>query len=152
MNESIIYQEEQHFYPWLIILIVVVCLLGVVIPVAAGVPVSHPSIWMSVLVIGIIFLVVWLFRKLTVMITPTHLVFGFPIWKKRLRLDAISVGGVVTIPFFAGAGIHCWGGKLYVNAKVGRGVSVSAGDKTYVIGSDSPESLTDAIQTGVGNW
>ena len=152
MDESVLYSEEQSFYPWLIWLIVIACALGIIIPVSVGVPFGHSSIWIEILMFAILLAAFWLFRKLMVVITPTQLIFGFPVWKKKLRLDTIAVGNVVSIPFMAGAGIHCWRGKTFVNARTGKGVEVTSNDKTYVIGSNSPELLMESIRSAVANW
>jgi hypothetical protein len=152
MDESVLYTEEQRFYPWVIWMIVIACAAAIFVPVSFGVPLGHSSIWISVLVYAVLIIVFWLFRKLMVVITPTQLIFGFPVWKKKLRLDNVLVGDVVTIPFMAGAGIHYWAGKMFVNARWGRGVEVTSNSKTYVIGSDSPDTLIEYIRSAVANW
>jgi hypothetical protein len=152
MVESVLYSEEQRFYPWLIWLIVVACAVAIIIPVSLGVPFGHSSIWISVLIYVVLVVIFWLFRKLMVVITPTELIFGYPVWKKKLRLDTIMVGSVVSIPFMAGAGIHYWAGKMFVNARMGKGVEVTSNNKTYVIGSNSPETLMESIRSAVANW
>jgi hypothetical protein len=152
MEESVLYKEEQKFYPWVIWLIVIACASGIIIPLSVGVPFSHSSIWIGVLVYALLVVVFWLFRKLMVVITPTQLIFGYPIWKKKLRLDITIVGSVVSIPFMAGAGIHYWAGKMFVNARWGKGVEVTSNNKTYVIGSNSPEILMESIRSAVANW
>jgi len=152
MDKSILYQEKQPIYSWLIVLVFVACALGLIIPAAFGVRLDHQAMRPGEIMMVAILIVIWLFRKLIVVITPTQLTFGFPIWKKRLRLDTIVVGGVVTIPFLAGFGIHFCGKRMYVNAKMGRGVELTAKDRRYVIGSDSPEKLDNAIRSAVANW
>jgi hypothetical protein len=152
VDESVLYSEEQRFYPWLIWLIIIAFAIAIIIPLSVGVSFSHSSIWITMLTYAILIVVFWLFRKLMVVITPTQLIFGFPIWKKKLRLDTIMVGSVVKIPFIAGAGIHCWGGKTFINARMGKGVEVTSNEKTYVIGSDGPDTLLESVRSAVANW
>lgn len=149
MNAAIVYQEEQRFYPWLIALIFVACALSIVIPMMCGVPLGDFGLWIGAIAFGIVFLAFWLFRKLIVQITPSQLIFGFPVWKVRLPLSNLEVTGVVMIPKIAGAGMHYWAGKAYYNAKMGHGVEVKSGGKTYVIGSDTPDMLSDMIKSVV---
>jgi len=152
MDQSILYQEEQPIYTWMIVLVFVVCALGLIIPAAFGVRLDHPSMRPGEITMLGVLAMIWLFRKLRVVVTATQLLFGFPVWKKRLRLDMITVGGVVAIPFMAGFGIHFWGKRMYINAKMGKGVEVIAKDRKYVIGSDSPEKLDNALKSAVANW
>jgi hypothetical protein len=147
MNESVIYQEEQTLYPWLMALITLVCLSGIIVSILMGVPLREHGTWVAWLVVIVVVILLGLFRKLTVQITPTQLVFGYPIWKKRAPLNEVLVGEVVKIPYVAGMGIHYWAGKTYVNARMGGGLEVIIGGRTFVIGSNQPHRLSSAIKS-----
>ena len=123
---GVIYQEEQQLYSWIIVSVIVICLLSIVVPLLFGRIQDVVGLWIGAGAILFVFAAMWLFRKLIVQITTTHLIFGYPVWKVKLLLEGLQVQGVVEIPKMAGAGIHCWKGKTYYNAKVGKGVEVKS--------------------------
>ena len=149
MDESVIYHEEQQFYPWLIALILIACLAGIIVPLSFGAPLFKSGTWIGILVFIILVVVFWGFRKMTVQITPSLLIFGFPYWKVRIPVQEVMVGSVLPIPWIAGLGIHYWGGKIYFNAKMSQGLEIVVGNKTYVIGTDSAERLAEALRSTI---
>jgi hypothetical protein len=149
MDESVIYQEEQQFYPWLIALILLACLAGIIVPLSFGAPLFKSGTWIGILVFIFLVVIFWGFRKMTVQVTPTQLIFGFPYWKVRIPLQEVMVGSKLPIPWIAGLGIHYWGGKTYFNARMSQGLEIMVGSKAYVIGTDSAEKLAKALQSAI---
>ena len=150
MNETVLYQEEQQFYSWVMYLIGVSCVVLVLLPLCLGASTKDPGIWIGLTAMALVLAVCWLFRKLVVQLTPTHLIFGFPVWKIKLSIDDFEIGEVVTIPVIAGAGVHYWRGRTYFNAKMGSGLEVTTIKKTYVIGSDDPDNLAETLRSMIG--
>ena len=104
--------------------------------------------WQSVMMAGLALIaggVIWGLTQLTVEVYPGELRFGFPLWRKRIPADRIEVGGVESISFAAGIGIHFWRGRWVYNARFGRGVMLKAGKRAYLLGSDHPERLQSAL-------
>ena len=150
MIETVLYQEEQQFYSWVMYLIVASCMVVVLLPLCLGGTLMEPGTWIGVAAMVLVLAVCWLFRKLVVQLTPTHLMFGFPVWKIQLSTDDFEIGEVVTIPVIAGAGVHYWRGRTYFNAKMGSGLEITTIKKTYVIGSDDPNNLAEALRSMIG--
>lgn len=150
MDEAVLYQEEQRFYSWVIYLVVAACVGMVLLPLCLGVTLMDQGTWIGVAAMMLVLVICWLFRKLVVQLTPTHLIFGFPVWKVILSVDDFDIGEVVAIPITAGAGVHYWRGKTYFNAKMGCGLEVTTIKKTYVIGSDDPDQLAEALRSMIG--
>ena len=150
MNETVLYQEEQRFYSWMLYLIVAGCLVVVFLPMGLGASLKEPGAWIGLAAMVLVLVVCWLFRKLMVQLTPTYLIFGFPIWKVKLPTDDFEIGEVVTIPVTAGAGVHYWRGKTYFNARMGGGLEIVTDKRTYVIGSNDPEQLSETLRSMIG--
>jgi hypothetical protein len=131
-------------------LIVAGCLVVVFLPMGLGATLKEPGTWIGVAAMVLVLVICWLFRKLVVQLTPTHLNFGFPIWKVTLSTDDFDVGDVVNIPITAGAGVHYWRGKTFFNARMGSGLEIVTEKRTYVIGSDDPEQLSETLRAMIG--
>ena len=90
--------------------------------------------------------VIWLgFTTFSIVVTPTELRFGFPIFRKRFPLTTVQVGDVDKIGFLAGIGIHFWAGKWVYNARFGSGVNITHGRVRYLLGSNQPEHFQSAL-------
>jgi hypothetical protein len=87
--------------------------------------------------------------RLDIVVTPTRLTFGLPIFKKNFALTALEVGGIEKISWLAGIGIHRWRSHWVFNAHFGRGVRLKAGRTYYLLGSEQPERLLAALQQAV---
>lgn len=90
-------------------------------------------------------IVLWGFTALNIVVTPTELRFGFPIYRKRFPLERVEVGDVERIALIAGIGIHFWAGKWVYNARFGLGVNIKRGRSRYLLGSNQPEQLQNAL-------
>lgn len=104
--------------------------------------------WQSALMIGLALIaggITWGLTEFFVEVFPRELHFGFPIWRKRVLLDELAVGEVETIPFGAGMGIHFYRNRWVYNARLGRGVAITANKRNYLLGSDQPERLQAAL-------
>lgn len=89
--------------------------------------------------------VLWGFTVFSVVVTPTELRFGFPIFRKRFPLGEVEIGDVERIGLMAGIGIHLWNRKWVYNARLGRGVNIRHGRFQYLVGSNEPEQLQNAL-------
>ena len=94
-------------------------------------------------------LVFWGFTQFTVVVTPTELRFGFPLFRKRFAFDEIQVGETERITLLAGIGIHYWAGRWVYNARLGEGVNVSHGKYRYLLGSRHPRELQHVLMERV---
>ena len=103
-------------------------------------------------IMGIAIVLLLLSMVMKVVITTTELRFGFPFWRVRLSLEELEVIGVEPIPLLAGVGIHFSRGKWVYNARLGEGIHlVVAGKKHYLIGSDNPQTLFNALKTATAS-
>lgn len=104
--------------------------------------------WQLVMMAGLALIaggVIWGLTQFSVEVSAGELRFGFPLWRKRIPAGKIEVGGMETVSFAAGIGIHFWRGRWVYNARFGRGVVVKSGKATYLLGSDHPERLQNAL-------
>jgi hypothetical protein len=141
--ETTIYRESQVMkFRWLLTLVGVV-----VMAVGAWQTWPHQPFESVIMILFALLFAVILygFTEFSVVITPTELRFGFPIYRKRFRLTEISVGDIEKIAVLAGIGIHFWNRKWVYNARYGRGVNIRHGRFLYLLGSDQPEQLQHAL-------
>ena len=97
---------------------------------------------------GFVVLLIFLAMVMKVVVTSSELRFGFAFWRVRFPLKDVEVLGVEPIPLLAGIGIHYHRGKWVYNARQGQGTHiVYQGKKHYLIGSDNPETLFNALKT-----
>ena len=89
--------------------------------------------------------VLWGITVFNIVVTPTELRFGFPIYRKRFPLAQVAVGDVERIALIAGIGIHFWAGKWVYNARYGRGVNIKHGRFRFLLGSNQPEHLQNTL-------
>jgi hypothetical protein len=104
--------------------------------------------WQSAMLAGMAIIaagVIWGLTQFSVEISSSEIRFGFPLWRKKYRVGDLEVGAVEAIPFGAGIGIHFWRRKWVYNARFGRGVIVKTGKTTYLLGSNYPERLQNAL-------
>ena len=104
--------------------------------------------WQSVMMVGMALIaggIIWGLTQLSVEVYSREIRFGFPLWRKTYPLSDIAVGDVEEIPFGAGIGIHFWRKKWVYNARFGRGLTIRAGKVVYLLGSDHPERLQNAL-------
>jgi hypothetical protein len=92
--------------------------------------------------------VLWGFTEFSVVVTPTEVRFGFPLFRKHFALSEIQVGETQRIALLAGIGIHYWQGKWVYNSRYGEGVNISRGRRSYLLGSRHPLELQNALMQG----
>ena len=145
--ETPIHKESQTIPKWLLFL--VVCVVVLLVVLAVWLPDEREM--MSTIIAfasGFIVLLVFLAMVMKVVVTSNELRFGFPFWRVRFPLKDVEVLGVEPIPLLAGIGIHYHRGKWVYNARQGQGVHlVCRKEKHYLIGSDNPEVLYNALKT-----
>lgn len=143
IDETPIFEETQRLFLWNFIVAVSAA------AIFCGIYFSMQESWAIYLALGAALLdliVLSGFARLSIVVTPTELRFGLPIWTKRFALSDVTVGEVEKISLAAGIGIH-WMGKYWVyNARLGRGVRLTARGTNYLLGSRDPEKLMRALQ------
>jgi hypothetical protein len=145
--EAPVYEETQSMqFRWVVLMLTVAAMVASTIA-AHGDVVDY--VWISVLAVGI-FLLLWKLLIFRVIVTKTEIRFGYPFWRKRIPLTEVRVGTVDAIPLWAGVGIHLWRDRWVYNGRLGRGVTLRSGGRTYLVGSDLPESLQSALLTSGG--
>lgn len=85
------------------------------------------------------------FMRMQTRVTISELTFGPNIWTRRIPAAEINVVGPQKIPFMAGVGIHRYRGKIYYNMRLGKGLEIKHGKRTYVIGSAKLEEFQAAL-------
>ncbi len=149
--ETPIHQERQPLSRALFLLVMVIIagciLLSVMMTQGERI---FDTIFLVIMGIAISLLLMSMIMK--VVITSTELRFGFPFWRVRLPLNEVEIIGVEPIPLMAGVGIHFSRGRWVYNARLGEGVHlVVAGKKHYLIGSDNPQALFNALKTATAS-
>ena len=103
---------------------------------------------MILLAAGFVF-VFCAFTVFTVVVTPTELRFGFPIFRKRFQLAEVEIGEVERIGVLAGIGIHFWNRKWVYNGRFGQGVNIRHGRYRYLVGTGRPAELQNVLMQSV---
>ncbi|MCB9367006.1 MAG: hypothetical protein H6506_02535 [Calditrichaeota bacterium] len=114
------------------------------IPVFLRIPAILTAIML--LIAGVMTLFVWKLMAMKTLVTSEEFQFGPTIGGKRVRISDVTVYGVEEIPRGAGTGVHRYKGKLYYNARGGRGVAVKISGKEFVVGSGRSEELISALR------
>lgn len=86
------------------------------------------------------------FMRMHTRVTFNELSFGPSIWKQRIPATELNVVGPKKIPLMAGIGIHRFRGVTYYNMRLGNGLEIKHGKRTYVIGSAKIEEFQAALQ------
>lgn len=107
---------------------------------------ENPESALIMVVFSALFAVIlWGFTEFTVVVTPTELRFGFPLFRKHFPLSEVQVGDTEHITLLAGIGIHYWHGKWVYNSRYGDGVNIVRGKRRYLLGSRHPLELQHAL-------
>ncbi len=87
------------------------------------------------------------FMRMYTRVTQSSLSFGTSFLLRRtLPATELEVVGPQAIPFLAGIGVHYFRGKIYYNMRLGKGLEVKHGKRTYVIGSARLEEFQAALR------
>ena len=142
--------ERQSFALW-----VHVVILACVAPgIAAGVAAPDPGAkWAILIPVSLVLLIYGMFTPMTVRVDSERLrvdfgVFGWPKWDFPIG-EIQSAEAIEFSPLrdFGGWGIK--GGKLgmCLNQRGDRGVKIAHAGRSYIIGSDDPDALAQALHT-----
>jgi hypothetical protein len=142
-----LYHEKQRFGLLIIIGIGVAFVVGIL---ATQIAQQKADLFPVLLFAAIAFVVLWGFSSMTITVTMSDLVFGFPLYRKRIPLSKVEVGAIERITFFYGIGIHYVRGWWVFNAKLGRGLRVNIGKTRYLIGCEEPERLQATLLERTG--
>lgn len=138
-----LYEEHQSFS--LLIGIAIFAALAAVAPFVLA-PRAQSNLIASGALAAAMLLLLASFRRLTIVVTAMELRFGFPLIGKRLPLRDVQVGDVLPITFWYGWGIHYIRGMWVWNARLGRGVQIRSGRRTYLLGTEQAERLQSVLR------
>jgi hypothetical protein len=123
--------------------------------VAIGIIVVNTGVnWVATTVLGVLAVIAVLFHRLTVVINEEELVmqFGPGVIRKRFKLNEIESCQAVRIPWYYG-----WGIRLTPRGMVFRVSGFDAVQirlitgKEYLIGTDVPQGLEEAIRQAISS-
>jgi hypothetical protein len=101
----------------------------------------------------IVFLVGGSFHMLTVTVTHHFIQVQFSLMfiRKRIWFNKIAGLDIVRVPWYWGIGIRWTSEGVLYNVAPGRAVAVRLrSGRSFLIGSDEPEKLAEAIESAVG--
>ncbi|MCD6362157.1 MAG: hypothetical protein J7M38_14965 [Armatimonadetes bacterium] len=142
--------ERQAFAAWVHLLLIVCVVLGIWVGLAAP---NSAARWSILLSVGLVLVLYAMFTPMTVRVNSERLAvdFGFLGWP-RWRFPIAEITSAEVLQFspmrdFGGWGIK--GGRLgmCLNQRGDRGVRIEFRGRRYVIGSDDPEALLQALHT-----
>jgi hypothetical protein len=131
-----------------------VIIVGIVAAMAAiGIILANTgSNWIAIAVLVVLAVVLVLFHSLTVVINEEELVvqFGLGTIHKRFRLSEIDSCEAVRIPWYYGWGIRLTPQGMVFRVSGFRAVHVRlTTGKEYLIGTDVPQELEEAIRQAI---
>jgi hypothetical protein len=141
------YQHTQVGYLNIITIAVAMVLIGILLPITG-------NNWITIVVLIILGVVLVLFSTLTVAIWEDELEirFGPGLIRKRFKLNEIESCQVVKSPWYYGWGIRVTPrGTLYrVSGFYSVEINLKTGKK-YLIGTDVPQELEEAIKQTINS-
>ncbi len=142
--------ERQHLASWVHFVLWFCVVTGVTAGVAAP---AGAERWTILIPVSLVALIYVLLTPLTVRVNSECLeaTFGLLGWP-RWRFPVGEIIGARVIEFsplrdFGGWGIKSGPLGMCLNQRGSRGVIFAHGDRSYVIGSDDPEALLQALHT-----
>lgn len=147
MTDTPLFHEKQRFA---LLLVIAVGVAFVLVILAMQIAQQKAELLPVLLAAALAGAALWGFSSMTITVTMTDLVFGFPFYRKRIALNQVEVGEIERISFFYGIGIHYVRGWWIFNAKLGRGLRINVGKTRYLIGSDQPEKFQAVLLERVG--
>jgi hypothetical protein len=123
--------------------------------VAIGIIMADMGInWIAAAVLVVLAVIVVLFHRLTVVINEEELVvqFGPGVIRKRFKLNEIKSCQAVKIPWYYGWGIRATPQGMVFRVSGFRAVQIRLiTGKEYLIGTDVPQELEEAIRQIIGH-
>ncbi|MBA7657078.1 hypothetical protein ES703_65008 [subsurface metagenome] len=139
------YEHTQVGYLIIVAIVAAMVLIGIILA-TAGIN------WIAIVVLVILAVALVLFPSLTVIIWEEELVvqFGPGLIRKRFKLNEIQSCQAVKIPWYYGWGIRSiLNGMLFrVSGFQAVGINRRTGKK-YLIGTDVPQELEEAIRQAI---
>ena len=102
---------------------------------------------------GFVLILLSLFATLTVTVANDLiiLVFGIGLVRFKFKMSDVAAAKIIRIKWYSGYGIHGWPGKgwlINVSGLDAIDLTMKNGMR-YIIGTDEPRKLYDAIATGI---
>ena len=123
--------------------------------VAIGIIMTDMGInWIAAAVLVVLAVIVVLFHRLTVVINEEELVvrFGPGVIRKRFKLNEIESCQAVKIPWYYGWGIRATPQGMVFRVSGFHAVQVKlTTGKEFLIGTDVPQELEEAIRQAIGH-
>ena len=121
--------------------------------VAIGIVMANAGVnWIAAAVLAVLAVIVVLFHCLTVTINEEELVvqFGLGVIRKRFKLDEIQSCQAVRIPWYYGWGIRLTPQGMAFRVSGFHAVQIRLiTGKEYLIGTDVPQELEEAIRQAI---
>lgn len=149
------YEERQRFAMWVYVLVLVI-----MIAAAASLLVAETSVTVLIIVVMFIVILNWLYLITRVSDDKLYVRFGIilPIGWKRIPIDEmLEIRSVQYRPLRDAGG---WGFKLgrfegswcfFYNTRGNRGVFIRTARRNYIVGSQFPEQLYNALMSATSS-
>jgi hypothetical protein len=142
--EVLLFEERQSLC-WRYILPVLVLTAYISYFVTTN-PQMHDADRLMVRIIALLGLVAAAgFSSMRTRVTREALHFGFPLWRKRAKLTALTVEGIEPMKLWYGIGVQWMGGMWIYTVHMGEGVKVRINGRPYLIGSRDPVQLQQVL-------
>lgn len=150
------YYKEKQDLVWWVKYLFLIGISGILLGLVFSPNDPETPFWLTpfLILIGLFLIFMYVnFRSLEIKVQGGFLEFGFGIFKKRFLLtDIISCEETkITFGEFLGIGIRRGlDGTICYNMRFGKGVRIKIRDKKkdYVLTSNNPQALCQAIKTG----
>jgi hypothetical protein len=146
------YYKEKQDLVWWVKYLFLIGIGGILLGLVLSPKDPETPFWLTPLLILIGLLLIFMyvnFRSLEVKVQGRSLEFGFGIFKKRFSLSDIISCEETTITFgeFLGIGIRRgFDGTICYNTRFGKGVRIKTKGKVYVLTSNNPQALCEALK------
>jgi len=148
--KDIMVKRYEHTQIGYFIVVVIVAAM-----VAIGIIMANAGVnWIATTVLGVLAVIVVLFHRLTVAINGEELVvqFGPGAIRKRFNLNEIESCQVVRIPWYYGWGIRSTPDGMAFRVSGFHAVEIKLRTgKKYLIGTDVPQELEEAIRQAISH-
>ena len=150
MSGEGVHRERQQVIWWVHLIVAIVLVGGILSMLGTVGDTRHPLLILAL--IAMVALIYGLLNPMTVVVGDEQMEvrfgqIGWPRW--RFDLEQIEQARVVEfspLVDYGGWGIRMRGGKLCFNQRGDTGVQFVHASREYVVGSDDPERLLDALK------
>jgi len=141
------YEHTQVGYLIIVALVAAMVTIGIILATAG----AH---WIAIAVLVVLAIALVLFSSLTVVISEEELLvqFGPGVIRKRFKLNEIESCQAIKIPWYYGWGIRLTPQGMLFRVSGFRAVQIKLiTGKEYLIGTDVPQELEEAIRQAISH-